>query len=60
MKQPPTEPRPPMMMTMKVSTIISCPIEACACSWLKAHIRPPRPARPEPAMNTPTNSRRMR
>jgi hypothetical protein len=32
MKQPPTEPSPPMITTMKTSTVSSSPIEACTCS----------------------------
>src|SRR2546421_377626 len=59
MKQPPIEPRPPMMTTMKTSTVRSFPIEACTCSRYSAHITPPRPASPDPTMNTPRNKRRM-
>ena len=42
-----------MITTMNTSTVSSLPIEACTCSRYSAHITPPRPARPEPTMNTP-------
>ena len=60
MKQPPTEPRPPMMMTMKIITMISLPIAAVSVSLYRPHITPPRPASAEPAANTAPNRRRLR
>ena len=45
MKQPPTEPRPPMMTTMNTSTISSLPMpRRAALSRYSPHITPPRPA----------------
>jgi len=60
MKQPSVEPRPPMMMTMKISTLTCAPICGDTACWYRPHITPPRPASAEPATNTPTNRRWMR
>lgn len=60
MKQPPTEPSPPMMMTMNTSTMMSAPMAAVSVSLYSPHSTPPRPASAEPATKTPTKSRRMR
>jgi hypothetical protein len=57
---PVVEPRPPMISTMKISTLTCAPICGTTFCWYRPHITPPRPASALPTTNTPMNSTRMR
>jgi len=61
MKQPKVDPSPPMMITMKISTLTCAPICGITFCWKHAPHHPAEPpASAEPTTNTPTNSVRMR
>ena len=59
MKQPPTEPSPPMIRMMNTRMVMLSPIWLPTTAWYCPHIIPPMPASAVPAMNTPMKTRRM-